>query len=49
MYQIEEKLERGLYTYKVLDSGIVTYKYIWAYSWDEGALELESQGFELVD
>ena len=49
MCQIEEKQTRELFTYKVIESLIVVYKYIWAYIWEEGAKELEAQGYELLD
>jgi len=49
MYTIEEKPTKELYTYKVLESCIIVYKYIWAYTWEEGAKELEEQGYELQD
>ena len=49
MYQVEDKSKRELYTYKVLDGIIVRYEYRWAYSWEEGAAELEAEGLELVD
>ena len=49
MFNIEEKQSKELFTYKVLDGTIVRYEYRWAYSWEEGASELESEGLELVD
>jgi hypothetical protein len=48
-YQPEEQDKRELFTYKVIESLIVVYKYVWAYTWEEGAQQLESQGLELVD
>ena len=49
MYQQEDKARRELFTYKVIESIIVVYKYVWAYTWEEGAKELEAQGYEIVD
>ena len=48
-YQVEERETKELFTYKVLESFIVTFKYVLAYSWEEGVKELEQQGYELVD
>ena len=49
MYNQEDKPERELYTIKVLDSIIVRYEYIWAYSFEEACEIAESQGYEIVD
>ena len=49
MYKIEDKPERELYNVKVLDSIIVRYEYIWAYSFEEACEIAESQGYEVVD
>ena len=49
MYQQEDKVRRELFTYKVIESIIVVYKYVWAYTLEEGAKELEAQGYEIVD
>ena len=49
MYQVEEQEHQKLFTYKVIESLRVVYKYIWAYTWEEGAKELEAQGLELVN
>lgn len=49
MYNIEDKPKRELYTIKVLDSIIVRYEYIWAYSFEEACEIAESQGYEIVD
>ena len=49
MYNIEEQQHRELFTYKVIESLIVVYKHIWAYTWEEGAKELEAQGLEILD
>lgn len=49
MYNIEDKSKRELYTIKVLDSIIVRYEYIWAYSFEEACEIAESQGYEIVD
>ena len=49
MYKVEETPKRELYTIKVLDSIIVRYEYIWAYSFEEACDIAESQGYEVVD
>ena len=49
MYQVEEKETKELFTYKVIEASIVTFKYVWAYSWEEGCIELEEQGLEIID
>lgn len=49
MYQVEDTSKRELYTYKVLDGIIVIYEYRLVYSWEEGAAELEAEGYEVVD
>lgn len=49
MYQVEDKSKRELYTYKVLNGIIVRYEYRLAYSWEEGAAELEAEGYEVID
>ena len=49
MYNIEDRPSKELFTYKVRDGLLHRYEYVWAYTWEEGASELESKGLELVD
>ena len=48
-YYIEDKESKEQYKIKVLEAGIITYKYVWAYTFSEACSKCEDEGLEVLD